>query len=230
MGIPSLNHSSNHNEIDMSEQEHWDTVYQTKKPEQVGWTQSYPEDSIKRIEALKLSKSAAIIDIGGGDSDLASILLDKGYTNITVLDISSVAIERAKIKLGKRANEVHWIVSDIRKFKPKHTYELWHDRAAFHFLVEEQAIQDYVKLLEQWATSYAVIGAFSTVLFESTCFGIPTFQVCEFEEIKMPIVDIISVKEISLLNKLIRNSKPKKLNFDNKKFDEFMKNLTTFQE
>ena len=172
MGIPSLNHSSNHNEIDMSEQEHWDTVYQTKKPEQVGWTQSYPEDSIKRIEALKLSKSAAIIDIGGGDSDLASILLDKGYTNITVLDISAVAIERAKIKLGQRANEVHWIVSDIREFKPKHTYELWHDRATFHFLVEEQAIQDYVKLLEQWATSYAVIGTFSDT-GPTKCSGLP---------------------------------------------------------
>lgn len=145
----------------MSKKEHWNIVYTTKTPDQVGWTQPYPEDSIKRIVALELPKSAAIIDIGGGDSDIAKILLEKGYADITVLDISSAAIERAKAKLGDRANEVHWIVSDITAFKPERTYDIWHDRAAFHFLTTEQEINTYLDLIKEWAVNYAVIGTFS---------------------------------------------------------------------
>lgn len=165
----------------MSKQEHWNIVYTTKTPNQVGWTQSYPEDSIKRIEGLGLSKSAPIIDVGGGDSDVAKILLEKGYTDITVLDISAAAIERAKKKLGENAKKIHWIVSDVRDYKPERSFELWHDRAAFHFLVEEEDIKAYIKLLEQWATSYAVIGTFSDI-GPTMCSGLPITQ---YDELKM---------------------------------------------
>jgi ribosomal protein L11 methylase PrmA len=165
----------------MSKQEHWNTVYTTKTPQQVGWTQLYPEDSMKRIEATGLPKSASIIDIGGGDSDLAKILLELGYTDITVLDISAAAIERAKKKIGDRANEIQWIVSDVIDFKPERSYEIWHDRAAFHFLIQEQDINSYLKLIDQFASKYVIIGTFSDI-GPTKCSGLPITQ---YDEPKM---------------------------------------------
>lgn len=165
----------------MSIKEHWNTVYTTKTPQQVGWTQPYPEDSMKRIKATGLSKSASIIDIGGGDSDLAKILLQLGYTDITVLDISYAAIERAKKKIGDRASEIHWIVSDIIDFKPERSYEIWHDRAAFHFLIEAHDINSYLKLLNQFASTYLIIGTFSDI-GPRMCSGLPITQ---YDEKKM---------------------------------------------
>lgn len=165
----------------MSKQEHWETVYSTKTPEQVGWTQPYPEDSIKRIKFLNLPKSASIIDIGGGDSDVAKLLMEEGYSDITVLDISEAAIQRAKDKLGDRAKDVQWIVSDITEFIPQRSYDVWHDRAAFHFLTEEADIQTYVSLLEQWVRSYVIIGTFSDI-GPTKCSGLPITQ---YDEQKM---------------------------------------------
>ncbi len=145
----------------MSRKSHWDNVYQTKSPQDVGWTQDVPEPSLRMIRMLKLPKSAGIIDIGGGDSRLVEFLLDEGYTDITVLDISGPGIERAKKRLGKRAELVNWIVSDILDFKPERTYELWHDRASFHFLTQDDQVKTYKKLTAQAILSNLVIGTFS---------------------------------------------------------------------
>src|SRR5690606_661692 len=118
----------------MSAKEHWESVYENKNPDQVSWTQERPDISLRLIQDCELPKSAKIIDIGGGDSKLVDFLLEEGYENITVLDISTKALDRAKKRLGKKADNVHWIVSDITSFEPKVSYDLWHDRAAFHFL------------------------------------------------------------------------------------------------
>lgn len=140
---------------------HWETVYETKTQEQVSWTQKIPKDSLDFIQSLKLNKDASIIDIGGGDSFLVDFLLKDGYTNISVLDISNKAIERAKNRLGINATKVTWIVSNIIDFKPKKNYDVWHDRAAFHFLTKEKEIKTYVSLTEKYVSKNLIIGTFS---------------------------------------------------------------------
>lgn len=141
--------------------QHWEHVYETKTPEQVSWTQEIPQTSLDFINSFGLSKDARIIDIGGGDSNLVDFLLNEGYTNITVLDISEKALERAKERLGKRAMYVEWIVSDITHFKPNTSYDIWHDRAVFHFLTAPSEIADYISLANNHVKKNMVMGTFS---------------------------------------------------------------------
>lgn len=145
----------------MSEKAHWENVYETKTPEQVSWTQAVPSNSLRLIQETGIAKDASIIDVGGGDSNLVDYLLEAGYTNITVLDISEKALERAKIRLGERSSQVTWIVSDINTFNPKQTYEIWHDRAVFHFVTGEVAIQNYVHRVANHVGGYFIVGTFS---------------------------------------------------------------------
>ena len=99
--------------------EHWNNIYETKGPSEVSWTEDYPSYSIEFIESLSLDKSLPIIDIGGGDSRVVDSLLELGFDNITVLDISENALNRAKLRLGKISNKIEWISCDILNFKPK---------------------------------------------------------------------------------------------------------------
>lgn len=140
---------------------HWENVYETKSPQEVSWTQEIPKISLDFIQSFALDKDVRIIDIGGGDSLLVDHLLDLGFTNVSVLDISAHAIERAKVRLGERASLVQWIVSDINEFQPEITYDLWHDRAAFHFLTSTSDIGRYARLVENHAKNL-VVGTFST--------------------------------------------------------------------
>jgi SAM-dependent methyltransferase len=140
---------------------HWDAVYETKQPNEVSWTQENPKTSLDFIRETHLGKTAKIIDIGGGDSKLVDFLLEEGYENITVLDISEKALERAKKRLGKNAGKVNWIVSDITEFKPETTYDIWHDRATFHFLTTAEQIEKYVEIIEKRVASFLIIGTFS---------------------------------------------------------------------
>ena len=126
---------------------HWENVFATKQPNEVSWTQEYPKTAMDYLESLHLSKTANIIDIGGGDSNLVDALLEKGYQNIWVLDISEFALERVKKRLGDKAHLIHWIVSDITEFKPEVKFDFWHDRAVFHFLTEEESINKYVAII-----------------------------------------------------------------------------------
>jgi len=147
----------------MSNKTHWETIYSTKKPEEVSWTQEIPKTSLDFINSFNLPKNAAIIDIGGGDSKLPDFLLSEGFTNITVLDISEKALERAKIRLGANADKVKWVVSDILEFKPTEKYDLWHDRAAFHFLTTNEQIEDYLDIASNAINDgkYIITGTFS---------------------------------------------------------------------
>mgnify|MGYP000125460924 CR=1 FL=1 len=142
--------------------EHWENVYANKTPSEVSWTQEIPKTSLELILNNSTDKSLNIIDIGGGDSLLVDFLLAEGYTNITVLDISSLAIKRAQKRLGDLSNNVTWIVSDINDFKPKHKYDIWHDRAAFHFLTEEHQIKNYVSLVNEFVEKQLILSTFST--------------------------------------------------------------------
>jgi len=141
--------------------QHWEAVYETKSSEQVSWTQSIPKTSLNFIHSFGLKKNAKIIDIGGGDSKLVDFLLDESFENITVLDISAKALDKAKQRLGNRANKVNWIVCDIMDYKPNTTYDVWHDRAAFHFLTTQQQITTYIHIASKAVTGYLIIGTFS---------------------------------------------------------------------
>ena len=142
--------------------EHWEKVYATKTPGEVSWTQAKPETSLRFIHNFGVPKDAAIIDIGGGDSKLVDFLLEEGYTNITVLDISEHAVIRAQQRLGERAKMVKWIVSDIVDFAPDTVYDVWHDRAAFHFMNTDDRVARYINTMKQSVRNgYAVIGTFS---------------------------------------------------------------------
>lgn len=145
----------------MERKNHWETVYETKQPSEVSWTQENSKTSLDFIHETHLDKTAKIIDIGGGDSNLVDFLLEEGYENISVLDISANALERAKKRLGKNAEKVTWIVSDITEFKPETKYDIWHDRATFHFLTTEEQIKKYTEITQKWINGYLIIGTFS---------------------------------------------------------------------
>jgi cyclopropane fatty-acyl-phospholipid synthase-like methyltransferase len=146
-----------------SSKNHWEKIYSTKKSNEVSWTQGVPETSLNFLKSFNLSKDAAIIDIGGGESKLVDFLLEEGFTDITVLDISETALTNAKERLGSRASQVQWIVSDITEFKPDRKYHVWHDRATFHFLTNEVQIAKYVALAADSITAdgFMTIGTFS---------------------------------------------------------------------
>jgi len=129
----------------MSEQEHWEAVHGGKAADRVSWYRPHLERSIAFIEGAGLPQSAAIIDVGGGSSTLVDDLLGRGFSDLTVLDLSATAIARARQRLGARAAAVSWIVADITQVElPLHRFDFWHDRAVFHFLRQAEARQRYV--------------------------------------------------------------------------------------
>ena len=140
---------------------HWEVVYENKNPNQLSWTQEIPKTSLDFIHSFRLNKTAKIIDIGGGDSKLADYLLDEGFENITVLDISAKALEKAKKRLGDKAKKINWVVSDITEYKPEITFDVWHDRATFHFLTTSDQVTKYMNTARNSVTGYLTIGTFS---------------------------------------------------------------------
>ena len=167
--------------------EHWEKIYSSKQPHEVSWTQEIPKVSLDFIRNLQLPLSANIIDIGGGDSNLVDNLLSEGFENITVLDISENAIEKAKKKLGEKAEKIKWIVSDITEFKPTETYDLWHDRATFHFLTTTEQIKTYLEIAKESVNKFMIIGTFSDQ-GPTKCSGLNIHQYSE-NELQMQLAD-----------------------------------------
>ncbi len=179
---------------------HWENIYQTKELKDVSWFQPTPETSLDFFKQFNVPTTAKVIDIGGGDSFLVDHLLDLGYQDISVLDISASAIDRAKQRLGEKAKNVKWIVADAATFKPTEKYDFWHDRAAFHFLTDEQEISTYLQTAQESInpTGVLVIGTFSEQ-GPKKCSGIEIKQYSEttmtdrlkkfFEKIKCITVD-----------------------------------------
>jgi 2-polyprenyl-3-methyl-5-hydroxy-6-metoxy-1,4-benzoquinol methylase len=142
---------------------HWDSIYKTKNTDQLSWTQDVPQVSLDFINSFKISKNSRIIDVGGGESNLVDFLLDMGYRDITVLDISEESINRAKNRLGHKASMVKWIVQDITEFETDQPFDCWHDRAAFHFLTESDQVSKYSGLAKKYIkpNGYLIVGTFS---------------------------------------------------------------------
>jgi 2-polyprenyl-3-methyl-5-hydroxy-6-metoxy-1,4-benzoquinol methylase len=143
--------------------EYWNKIYRSKELKDLSWFQSTPATSLDFFHQYKVPLTAKIIDIGGGDSLLVDYLLDLGYQDVTVLDISDTALEKARQRLGQRVGQVKWIVDDAATFKPTEKYDFWHDRAAFHFLTRQDEIENYLNTVQQSINpgGILVIGTFS---------------------------------------------------------------------
>jgi len=128
---------------------HWEKIYAQKLPTELSWYQGHLQMSLQFIERTGVGKSASIIDVGGGASTLVDDLLDRGFTHLTVLDVSSKAIDLARVRLGSNADKINWIEADITRVSlPQNHYDLWHDRAVFHFLTSAEGRQKYVELVK----------------------------------------------------------------------------------
>ena len=147
----------------MTKKEHWEKVFATKQETEVSWYQQNPQTSLDFFKNNAIPKDARIIDIGGGDSYLIDNLLEMGYTNLYLLDISENAIHRIKKRLGEKASQVTFIVSDILDFKPEVKFDVWHDRASFHFLTTPEDIAVYREIVTQALNDkgYLFLGTFS---------------------------------------------------------------------
>lgn len=164
---------------------HWENIYKTKQANEVGWYQPVPLTSLQFLEQFKIPLTAKIIDVGGGDSFFVDHLLDLGYQDITVLDISETAIKRAKDRLGDASEKVKWIVADAADFKPAEKYDFWHDRAAFHFLTRDSEVESYIDNVQQSMNpeGILIIGTFSTN-GPKKCSGIDIRQYSEASMVK----------------------------------------------
>jgi SAM-dependent methyltransferase len=130
----------------MDARTHWERIYTTKAPDQVSWYRPHLETSLALIKRSALGPSSSIIDVGGGESTLVDDLLVGGFQNITVLDVSQAAVEATKQRLGQAAERVHWLVADITQAELEpHIYDVWHDRAVFHFLTAQEQRIAYVR-------------------------------------------------------------------------------------
>jgi SAM-dependent methyltransferase len=147
----------------MNTQEHWDQIYRTMAHDQVSWYSPHLRASLELIERASVSRTAAIVDIGGGESTLVDDLLARGYQDITVLDLSQAAIDANKERLGRKAERIHWLAADITKIELKvSSLDVWHDRAVFHFLTASNERAAYVRQVAQALRSggHVIIGTF----------------------------------------------------------------------
>ncbi len=133
----------------MNSKSHWQNVYTTRQADQLGWYAPHLTTSLKLIRSTGVPDNARIIDIGGGASTLVDDLLESGFVDITVVDLAIGALDQARARLGDRAPDVQWIEADITKVRlPTNAYDIWHDRAVFHFLTEPEARARYVRQMQ----------------------------------------------------------------------------------
>ena len=143
---------------------HWETIYQKKLPSEVSWYQVHPKLSLQLIQKTGITLAQPFIEVGGGASVLIDYLLDMGLTELTVLDLSMIALQQMKNRLSHKANNIQWIETDITTFQPPQQYYCWHDRAVFHFLTNAQDRHNYVEVLKSsiLPNGYVIIATFAT--------------------------------------------------------------------
>ena len=130
----------------MQNKAHWENVYSVRAADDVSWYQEHAEESLRLIHNAGAARSSSIIDVGGGASTLVDDLLKEGYSDLTVLDLSSAALSAAKKRIGDAASKVKWIEANILEAAlPRHAFDIWHDRAVFHFLISEEERHAYVE-------------------------------------------------------------------------------------
>jgi SAM-dependent methyltransferase len=155
-------------------QAHWENVYVTKGETGVSWFQDTPAPSLELIALTGAGRQSAIIDVGGGASRLVDSLVSRGYEDLTVLDLSTAALSAVKLRLGARAQAVHWLAEDATTWEPSRRYDVWHDRAAFHFLTDAADQSAYIVRLRRALRrgGHVIIGTFAPDGPEK-CSGLP---------------------------------------------------------
>jgi SAM-dependent methyltransferase len=158
-------------------QAHWDNVYLTRSETDVSWFEQTPNVSLDLIASTGVPPDAAVIDIGGGASRLIDALLDRSFQDVTVLDLSAPALAATKARLGPRASKVHWLVADVTKWQPPQAYEVWHDRAVFHFLTSAEDRAIYAERVSRAVrpNGHVIIGTFAPDGPER-CSGLPVMR------------------------------------------------------
>lgn len=182
----------------MSTEEHWDKIYARRPTADLGWYE--PEPSTLGLVTAHASLGDSVIDVGGGDSRLVDRLLDLGFGDLTVLDLSAVAIERARGRIGSRGSAVAWIHADVTEFVPSRTWDLWHDRAVFHFLVTK-AQRDAYRAAAVRAVApegLLVVATFSSDAPEK-CAGLPVsrYDLDSLPAAFAPEFDVVTVSAIA---------------------------------
>lgn len=158
----------------MDKKNHWEGIYQTKKVDEVSWYQLRSEQTLRLIDSAKLDPKARIIDVGGGTSSLVDCLLERGYKNLSVLDVSEKALTTVKERLDRKTEVVEWIISDILDFQPHKKFDFWHDRAVFHFLTNPKEREKYLEVMSGALNidAYVLISTFGPEGPEK-CSGLP---------------------------------------------------------
>lgn len=153
---------------------HWESVYATKREDEVSWFQVRAGRSLALICDAAPETDSAIIDVGGGASSLAGDLIDAGYRDASVLDISSAALERARARLREASGKIEWIIADITQWQPPRRWNVWHDRAVFHFLISPQDQDAYIRALDA-AMAPGAAAVISTFALDGPekCSGLP---------------------------------------------------------
>lgn len=154
--------------------EHWNQMYSTRQEQELSWFEETPGISLELLLATPLEIDASVLDVGGGASRLVDALLDRGFTQPAVLDISAAALEKSKRRLASRASQVRWIVADVTTWKPDRQYRAWHDRAVFHFLTTKEQRLAYRSVLEQAVAPGGTV-VFGTFALDGPerCSGLP---------------------------------------------------------
>jgi trans-aconitate methyltransferase len=152
---------------------HWDAAY-AQGDETLSWFEEHPGMSLRMLDSAGVLAAHAVIDVGGGASPLTRALLDRGFRDLTVLDISAAGIRHARDRLGPRADQVHWLTADVLSWHPRRRYQAWHDRAVFHFLTIEEHRQQYLHALDT-ATAPGAIAVFGCFAPDGPqqCSGLP---------------------------------------------------------
>jgi len=152
---------------------HWDAAY-AQGDDTRSWYEEHPHMSLRMLGAARVSAADAVIDVGGGASPLTRVLLDRGFGDLTVLDISAAGIQHARACLGPRANQVHWLTADVLSWNPRRRYQAWHDRAVYHFLTSDEHRQQYLRTLDA-ATAPGAIAVFGCFAPDGPqyCSGLP---------------------------------------------------------
>jgi hypothetical protein len=177
--------------------EHWNTVYDTKGEDGVSWYQATPTITLDLLDTLRVDPAASIIDLGGGASVVVDHLLAREYTDLTVLDVSKVALDNTQARLGPTAERVRWLHRDIFDWEPEQRYDLWHDRAVFHFLIDEDERDRYLHVLRSGIApdGHAVIATFDAH-GPTHCSGLPVvrYSPAELARVFAPDFALIDIR------------------------------------
>jgi trans-aconitate methyltransferase len=157
----------------MDPREHWRSVYQAKRPDEVSWYQPSPDASLTALDRIGATPSSSLVDVGAGASTLVDALIERGWSDLTLVDIAEPALEATRVRLGSRAGKARWEIADIRHWHPGQTFDVWHDRAAFHFLTDAGDRTLYKRaLIERTHPGSHVIIATFALDGHDTCSGL----------------------------------------------------------